>query len=241
MQNVVTIKRHEKQPFPDLWPKFNMESVTHLLHRSQPAEVAEAYHFAIKKDFTGSQCSVILQPNNDTVLFQAPPKKALSDPFTQWLAFNTKNLRYLSGLGFTGTIVGKMATVDGIDVFCVYYVIQGGIVYVDAPSIDALLSIHSNLFDGTMVAIPVERIAVLRIDRPNALINTREFNSVALGSMVALPVCYIDPRMSEDGDEVVGPPKLTSTPVHMKFSAFIHTMTTPVIRRQRDDAYINGQ
>lgn len=228
-QNVVVIKRHQKGPFPNLWPQATLESVAHALHRNQPVErvPSAAYHFALKPDIAGGVFSVIVQPNATVLYDQSRVNKAESETFMKWYIKNQPKLLALGEMGFYGMFVGKMLRIEEVDTFLVYYVVQRGKqVYVDHPNIDRLLKLRADHFDGTVHAVPVEKIGLIRIDKPAGDVAIKDVIEGLSGSYVGFPITSLEPRLAEDGSESIGiSPRLFSTDVHMRYSAFVHNMT----------------
>lgn len=227
--NVVVIKRHQKEPFPNLWPQATLESVSHALHRNQPAErvPAAAYHYALKPDIQSGVYSVIIQPNATVLHQSSQARKIDSELFQKWYIKNHGKLVALGEQGFYGQIVGKMLRIDDVDTFLVYYVVQRGKqVYLDQPNIERLLKLRADHFDGTVAAVPVEKIGLIRIDKPAGDVAVRDVIEELSGSYVGFPIVNLEPRTAEDGTESIGiSPRLFSTDIHMRYSAFSHHMT----------------
>lgn len=238
MGSLVPFKRiGQQEPYPDLWPRATYDSVLHALHRNQPLEKVQVgtYHFAIKTDLPATTYSIIVQANNN-VLYMAPKnKKSDADQFLRWFTKNNVGLKRLSDSGFSGTLVGKIHTADNVDYFCVYYVIVKNDVYLDEPSIDRLLRKKDDLFNGTLVAMPTSRVASIDIDKKVGEVTARDLQSGIgfAGPIVGFPVVHLEPRTTESGSEHLSP-RLISTPIHMKYSGFLHTIS-PVSRRIRID------
>lgn len=238
IDNVVAFKRSASQePFPDFWPRATYDSVLHALHRNQPLErsPSETYSFALKSDIVPSPvCSVIVQANNN-VLYQTPKRKTDAEAFIRWFNKNTLPLRKLSDGGFTGTIVGKMGHVEGNDFFCVYYIIGKKDIYIDEPSLARLLREKEDLFNSTVLIMPVMKTATVTIDKAAGEVSAKDMQGgMGLqGSIVAFPVVYYENRTSESGAEAALP-RLLSTPFHMKYMAFQHVIG-PGPRRIRID------
>lgn len=228
-QNVVVIKRHQKGPFPNLWPQATLESVSHALHRNQPTErvPAAAYHFAMKPDVQSGVYSVIIQPNATVLYDQAQARKGDSEMFMKWYIKNQPKLLALGEMGFYGMMVGKMLRIDDVDTFLVYYIVQRGKqVYIDQPNIDRLLKLRADHFDGTVMSVPVEKIGLIRIDKPAGDVAIKDIVEGLSGAFVGFPIVNLEPRLAEDGTESNSvSPRIFSTDVHMRYSAFVHHMT----------------
>lgn len=224
MHNVVTIKHLRNKPYPDLWPTRPFESIIHGLFNNQPSSVRHGqYHYAIKSDLPGPTFSVIVQPNKSILYDTTSKSKADNETFMRWFELNTINLHRLSESGFGGTIVGKMGKIDTFeqqtDFFCVYYVVQDKKVIVDERSIDTCLKIRDNLFSDGVITIPVTSVVSVNVDKVDESIKCRELFAGISGKVVGIPLQKIEPRVADDGNEFAEP-RLFSTDVHMRFSAF---------------------
>lgn len=220
MNNVVTIRRHKKQTFPDLWPSATFESMVHAVSRNQPADRApvKAYHFILKADIPSPVCSVIVQPNN-TVLYH-PPKTG-GESFTRWFNKYSTDLRELSEQGFAGTIVGKMGKMGEEDFFCVYYIVASEGVYLDEPNIVKRLRLKDGLFEDSIIPMSSGKLATVTVDKTQNTITTKDITPPDFnGRVVGFPVTEVNPRLSEFGDESALPEILT-TEVHMRYMGFL--------------------
>lgn len=238
IDNIVPFKRSTTQdPYPDYWPRATYDSALHALHRNQPVDRApvDSYQFALKSDIVPSPvCSIIVQANNN-VLFQTPKRKTEAEAFMRWFNKNSLPLRRLSETGFQGTVVGKMGQVDGSDYFCVYYIITKREVFLDELSLDRLLRQREDLFNQTVIVMPVLRVATVTIDKAQGEVSAKDLQGGFgfSGPIVAFPVVYHELRTSDSGVESA-PARLISSPVHMRYSAFIHVIG-PGARRLRID------
>lgn len=238
IDSVVPFKRvTQQEPYPDLWPRATYDSVLHALHRNQPLDRAatDTYTFAIKSDIVASPpCAIIVQANHN-VLYQTPKRKTDAEAFVRWFNKNALPLRRLADSGFTGTIVGKMGHVDGNDYFCVYYIIGQRDIFLDEPSIARLLREKEDIFNGTVVIMPTLRTATVTIDKAAGEVSAKDINgnNGFQGAIVAFPVVFLEQRTSESGLEAALP-RLISTPIHMRYSAFQHVVG-PSPRRVRID------
>lgn len=227
MNNVVTIKRHQKQPFPDYWPKTGYNAVVYTLFRQQPVDM-QNYYYALKTDIAGPVFSIIVQANK-SVLYQVQSKnKAETSGFIRWFNLNLGALRKLSESGFTGTIVGKMAKVDERDIFCAYYIVQDSDIIVDTRTMDATINLKEHDFESTLVTIPVTKLATVHIDKTEGTIRSTDLIRGIGGAIVGFPVTMVEVRKAEDGTEADVPPKVMSTGIHMRYMGFAHVFEKSV-------------
>jgi hypothetical protein len=225
MGSVVPFQRKNEEPFPMLWPKESYEAVVHALYRNQPEKRAPqaSYNFALKADLAGTPCAVIIQPG-ETILYRAGTNKTVkNDAFERWYARYYAALTYLSREGFTGTLVGKMGTRGGTEVFCCYYIVQGHEVIIDSGRIEKLCRVRQKLFDDAFFAIETSKYSVVYIDKEKGDIQAQDvFDTPGLNSFIGLPVTTVEAR-EEDGIAIDMPPRLYSTDIHMRYMAFHFT------------------
>lgn len=215
--NVVQLRR-PKKVYPDLWPKHNIQSIAHMLHRNQPTDrvPSQTYLYALKPDFKGQVVAVIVQPN-ETVLYNA----GKDDKFSKWFSRNLRALKELSIDGFRGVIVGKMKETGDNLVLVVYYVIQDHEVFLDEVNIDHLLKIHDGGYTGSLIAMPISRFAPIHINKELGEITVRELFSGFTTSIVGFPVVAHGARTAMDGS-VAAPDIAISTDIHMSYMGFVH-------------------
>jgi len=224
--NVVTIKRHQKQRYPNLWPTEPQDVVVHDMYRQQPSSgknVEETYYFALKEDTEGPLGSVIFTGEGSVLYQSGSASKSDAALVREWFGKHQRAFNEWSDTGFRGHVVGKL-TDSGM--LLVYYVIQQNAVYLDAPSIARLAGIRDKVTDQTFEAIPVERLTTVNIDKATQTVVSRDLP--ISGSLpkdapfVALPVVLFEPRTSTDGSEGA-PPRLITSDVHMTFMAYKST------------------
>lgn len=235
-ENVVVIKRHQSSPFPELWPKATLESVCHALHRNQPLDnvPSMSYHFAMKPDLaTVAAFNVIVQPNSSILWQSTTQRKSDQEAFLKWFTAHQRHLLDLSASGFTGIISGKMARIDDADYFCVYYITKGREVYIDQPNLDRLLKMNADQFDGSVITVPIDKLGLIRIDKALGDVTVKDVTEGLTGTYVGLPVVCLEPRSVIEGIESDAAPRVLSTDVHMRYSAFLYG--APVARLLRSD------
>ncbi len=222
MENVVTIKRHQKQPYPDLWPKVGFNAVAYTLYRQLPIE-AQNYYFAVKADIPGPVFSIIVQASKSVLYQMSSKNKSETMGFNRWFNLNLGTLRKLSDSGFSGTIVGKMSSVDERDIFCAYYIVRDNAVIVDVRSIDAELKLAELGFDETFLSMPVSKLATVHIDKVEEIIRSQDLLRGLSGAILGIPVTKVEPRTAEDGTEAA-PPRLQSSAIHMRYMGFVQAL-----------------
>lgn len=224
--NVVTIKRHQKSRYPTLWPTEPEDVVVHDLYRQQPStgkNVEETYYFALKEDTDGPLGSIIFTGEGSVLYQTGSASKTDATKFRDWFGAHQRACNEWADTGFRGSIVGKLDDPQEPKRMLVYYVIQQNTVYLDVPSIDRLAGIRDKTMADTLLAMPVERLTTVNIDKATQSVVSRELpmtGSLSKGApYVALPVVLFEPRTSTDGSEGA-PPRLITSDVHMTFMAY---------------------
>jgi hypothetical protein len=204
------------EPFPNYWPNYHFQSVSHGIFRNQPPGTSEVYTFAVKPDVGGHVFSLILQANK-TVMYKSNNPAGKDEGFNRWVAIQDSSLRKLAET-FNGTIVGKIREFEKREYFCAYYVIKEEEVYLDERSIVRLVTGgDDSIFNGRFIATPVVKIVSLDINRVDGRLNTSDFGGIT-SPAVAFPVTKQEARTSEE-DHVAAPARLLASVHHMNFMA----------------------